>query len=118
MHIWAGLPGRGPEVVDNYSIYYIAIRYRGGIMPGKLEDNIVNRVRMLLGPEATWRSDKQAESMRLIISLKIDQIAINMLPTGAGKSILFILPAVMRETGTSIIPFAGISLQRGHDMGV
>jgi hypothetical protein len=84
----------------------------------KLEDNIANGFRMLLGPETTWRSDKQAESMRSIISLKTDQIAFNMLPTGAGKSILFILPAGMRETGTSIIPFAGISLRRGHGMGV
>ncbi|KAH6977718.1 hypothetical protein EDB80DRAFT_593507 [Ilyonectria destructans] len=34
--------------------------------------------------------------------LKTDQTAINVLPTGAGKSILFMLPAVMRETETSI----------------
>lgn len=58
----------------------------------------------------TWRSDKQAESMRSIMALKADQTVINMLPTGAGKSILFILPAVIENTGTSImvVPFIAL----------
>ncbi|GKU09633.1 unnamed protein product, partial [Fusarium langsethiae] len=69
----------------------------------KLEDEMADGLRKLLGPKATWRSDKQAESMRSIMALKADQTAINVLPTGAGKSILFMLPAVMQDTGTSIV---------------
>ncbi|GKU10861.1 unnamed protein product, partial [Fusarium langsethiae] len=69
----------------------------------KLEDEMAEGLRRLLGPKATWRSDKQGESMRSIMALKADQTAINILPTGAGKSILFMLPAVMQDTGTSIV---------------
>ncbi|UPK90715.1 hypothetical protein LCI18_002794 [Fusarium solani-melongenae] len=48
--------------------------------------------------------------MRLIISLKTGQTAINVLPTGARKSILFMLPAVIREARTSIVvvPFMAL----------
>ncbi|EXK77042.1 hypothetical protein FOQG_18233 [Fusarium oxysporum f. sp. raphani 54005] len=53
-----------------------------------IEDEMTDGLRRLLGPKATWRSDKQAECMRSIMALKADQTAINVLPTGAGKSIL------------------------------
>lgn len=89
----------------------------------KMEDDMADGLRTLLGPEATWRSDKQAESMRSIMSLKTDQTAINVLPTGAGKSILFMLPAVMQETGTSIVVVPLVALMdhlatRATAMGV
>ncbi|KAL9560637.1 hypothetical protein ACKAV7_015200 [Fusarium commune] len=76
----------------------------------KLEEEMRDGLRKLLGPKATWRSDKQAESMRSIMTLKADQTAINVLPTGAGKSILFMLPAVMQDTGTSIVVVPFIAL--------
>ncbi|EYB28035.1 hypothetical protein FG05_30289 [Fusarium graminearum] len=89
----------------------------------KLEDDMADGLRRLLGPKATWRSDKQAESMRSIMALKADDTAINVLPTGAGKSILFMLPAVMQDTGTSIVvvPFVALMddlVARATDMGV
>ncbi|KAL3599869.1 hypothetical protein FPOAC2_04097 [Fusarium poae] len=89
----------------------------------KLEDEMTDGLRKLLGPKATWRSDKQAESMRSIMALKADQTAISVLPTGAGKSILFMLPAVMENTGTSIVvvPFVALMddlVTRATDMGV
>ncbi|KAL9563895.1 hypothetical protein ACKAV7_011930 [Fusarium commune] len=89
----------------------------------KLEDDMADGLRRLLGPKATWRSDKQAESMRSIMALKADQTAINVLPTGAGKSILFMLPAVMQDTGISIVvvPFVALMddlVARATDMGV
>jgi superfamily II DNA helicase RecQ len=89
----------------------------------KLEDEIRDGLRKLLRPKATWRSDKQAESIRSIMALKADQTAINVLPTGAGKSILFMLPAVMQDTGTSIVvvPFVALMdnlVTRATDMGV
>ncbi|KAF4340723.1 recq family helicase [Fusarium beomiforme] len=89
----------------------------------KLEDEMTDGLQRLLGPKATWRSDKQAESMRSIMALKADQTAINVLPTGAGKSILFMLPAVMQDTGTSIVVVPFVALMddlaaRATDMGV
>ncbi|KAK7583650.1 hypothetical protein V3481_012931 [Fusarium oxysporum f. sp. vasinfectum] len=88
-----------------------------------IEDEMTDGLRRLLGPKATWRSDKQAECMRSIMALKADQTAINVLPTGAGKSILFMLPAVMQDTGTSIVvvPFVALMddlVARATDMGV
>jgi superfamily II DNA helicase RecQ len=61
--------------------------------------------------------------MRSIIALKADQTAINVLPTSAGKSILFILPAVIENTGISIIVVPFVALMddlviRAIDMGV
>ncbi|KAK7582804.1 hypothetical protein V3481_012103 [Fusarium oxysporum f. sp. vasinfectum] len=89
----------------------------------KMEDDMTEGLRALLGPKATWRSEKQAESMRAIMSLKTDQTAINVLPTGAGKSILFMLPAVMQLTGTSIVVVPYVALMddlvtRATAMGV
>ncbi|KAF4421770.1 recQ family helicase [Fusarium austroafricanum] len=89
----------------------------------RLEEEMTDGLQRLLGPNATWRSDKQAESMRSIMALKADQAAINVLPTGAGKSILFMLPAVMQDTGTSIVvvPFVALMddlVTRAIAMGV
>ncbi|ENH63564.1 hypothetical protein FOC1_g10000041, partial [Fusarium oxysporum f. sp. cubense race 1] len=73
--------------------------------------------------KATWRSDKQAECIQSIMALKADQTAINMLPTRAGKSILFMLPAIMQDTGISIVVVLFVALMddlvaRATDMGV
>ncbi|VTT58917.1 unnamed protein product, partial [Fusarium fujikuroi] len=89
----------------------------------KMEDDMAQGLRTLLGPKATWRSEKQAESMRATMSRKTDQTAINVLPTGAGKSILFMVPVVMQLTGTSIavVPYVALMaglLTRATAMGV
>ncbi len=88
-----------------------------------IEADMAAGLRKLLGPEATWRSDKQAECMRVIMGLSDGQSAINVLPTGAGKSILFMLPAVMPDGGTSIVVVPFIALiddlvMRARAMGV
>ncbi|KAK7230149.1 hypothetical protein V2G26_002319 [Clonostachys chloroleuca] len=74
------------------------------------ENDIADGLQTLFGPDGAWRSDKQAESMRSIMLLKNGQAVISVLATGAGKSILFMLPAVMRDTGTSIVmvPFVAL----------
>lgn len=69
-------------------------------------------LRRLLGEGATWRSDKQGEAARTILGPEgRDESVIMVLPTGAGKSVLFMLPAVMRDTGTSIVvvPFVALA---------
>lgn len=87
------------------------------------EQQMVVGLRTLMGPTSTWRSAKQRESMQAILSLRGDQGAICILPTGAGKSLLFMIPAVMPDRGTSVVvvPFAALKLdllQRGQELGV
>ena len=53
---------------------------------------------------------KQKESIITIIALKGEEIAINILPTGARKSILFILLGIIYNTGISIIIILFIAL--------
>lgn len=87
------------------------------------EEVIVGGLRSLLGVDVEWQSEKQAESMRTIMRLREGETAIIVLPTGAGKSILFMLPAILRDGGTSIVvvPFVALMedlISRAHEMGV
>lgn len=62
------------------------------------------------GAQATWRSPKQAVCMHTIMRMQGAEQLICVLPTGAGKSVLFMAPAVMRGTGTTvvIVPFTAL----------
>lgn len=85
--------------------------------------DITNGLQTLFGAAGAWRTVKQEECMRTIFGLGRGRSAICVLPTGAGKSILFLLPAVLPRTGTSIVvvPFVALQhdlVQRAHDMGV
>ncbi|KAL7903691.1 hypothetical protein GGI35DRAFT_492713 [Trichoderma velutinum] len=62
----------------------------------------------LEGRGATWRSAKQEECMHAIMRLEGSRHLICVLPTGAGKSVLFMAPAVMRGRGTTVVvvPFS------------
>ena len=79
--------------------------------PERAEEDMVEGLRRLLGPSSTWKSLKQKESMQTILRLKGDTSGICVLPTGAGKSILFMLPAMLSEGGTSIVivPFVALA---------
>jgi superfamily II DNA helicase RecQ len=59
------------------------------------ERQMVVGLRTLMGPTSTWRSVKQRESMQAILSLRGDQGAICILPTGAGKSLLSYITCAM-----------------------
>lgn len=61
--------------------------------------------------------------MQAVLRLKGDTCGICVLPTGAGKSILFMLPAVLREGGSSIVivPFVALIddlVDRARTLGV
>ncbi|KAH6661461.1 hypothetical protein F5X68DRAFT_178705 [Plectosphaerella plurivora] len=78
---------------------------------------------VLLGAGAGWRSKKQGEAMRTIMGLRGDSSAIVVLPTGAGKSVLFMLPSVLRKGGSSIVvvPFVALMddlVTRAREMDV
>ena len=64
----------------------------------------------LLGPQATWKIPEQGEAMEAIMNLTQQQQLMVVLPTGAGKSVLFMLPALLEEMGTNIVvvPFAAL----------
>lgn len=49
-----------------------------------------------MGPASMWRPGEQRECMEKILALPGEESAICVLPTGAGKSLLFMVPAVMR----------------------
>lgn len=84
---------------------------------------VIEELGKLLGSGATWRSEKQAESMHAILDAKAGRNVISVLPTGAGKSILFMLPGIMKDTGTSIVvvPFVALTedlMTRAREAGV
>lgn len=77
----------------------------------------------LEGRNATWRSAKQEECMHAILRLEGARHVICVLPTGAGKSVLFMAPAVMRGRGTTVVvvPFSGLVddlVKRTREKGV
>lgn len=87
------------------------------------ERRMVDGLRMLMGPASTWRAGKQRECMEKILALHGEQSAICVLPTGAGKSLLFMVPAIMRGGGTNVVvvPFAALMtdmVDRARRMGV
>jgi superfamily II DNA helicase RecQ len=87
------------------------------------EEEMVGGLRQLLGPRATWKSTRQKDAMREILQLQGDTVAICVLPTGAGKSILFMLPAMLCEGGTSVVvvPFVALLddlVERARTFGV
>jgi hypothetical protein len=59
------------------------------------DEAMIEGLRRLLGPTATWKSLKQRECMQAILRSKGDEASIYVLPTGAGKSILFMLLAIL-----------------------
>jgi superfamily II DNA or RNA helicase len=80
-------------------------------------------LRELEGKSATWRSAKQEECMHAIMQLEGERHLVCVLPTGAGKSILFMAPAMMRGRGTTIVvvPFSRLiddMVKRTREKGV
>ncbi|KJK87120.1 hypothetical protein H633G_09028 [Metarhizium anisopliae BRIP 53284] len=65
-------------------------------------------LRQLEGSGATWLSAKQEECMHAIMRLEGARHLICVLRTGAGKSNLFMAPALMRGRGTTVVvvPFS------------
>lgn len=87
------------------------------------DEELLSGLRTLLGPEANWKSSEQAECCRTILQLQGEQTAICILPTGAGKSLLFFVPAILGSGGINIviIPFVALIedlVKRARTMGV
>lgn len=67
------------------------------------DEDLLQALRTLFGAGAEWKSAEQALCYRTICRLQGQQSVIYILPTGAGKSLLFYIPAVLENSGISII---------------
>ncbi|KAI3317262.1 hypothetical protein HD806DRAFT_492673 [Xylariaceae sp. AK1471] len=80
-------------------------------------------LRKLLGPNARWKLPEQRESVVKVMAMGDGQVLIVVLPTGSGKSILFMLPAVAETAGTTVVVVPFVALMddlaaRARDLGV
>lgn len=80
-------------------------------------------LRMLFGHQARWRLDEQREGMKRIMGSTGTDVLLLVLPTGGGKSVFFMLPAVVEDGGTSIVvvPFVALMedlVARAEEFGV
>ncbi|KID81227.1 recQ family helicase [Metarhizium guizhouense ARSEF 977] len=75
-----------------------------------VEEDMVNGLRRLYGPASTWKSVVQRECMQAILRMEGEKSMIGVLPTGAGKSVLFMVPSIMDYGGTNIVvvPFVAL----------
>lgn len=58
---------------------------------------MVDGLRRLLGSTASWKLLEQREYMQAILRSKGNEVSICVLPRGAGRSMLIILPAMLIE---------------------
>jgi superfamily II DNA helicase RecQ len=81
-------------------------------------------LRALLGANAGWRSAEQEEAMKRIMTLRGGSVLIVVLPTGGGKSILFMLPALPSTNGgvsIVVVPFVALMedlASRAREFGI
>src|SRR5438552_7404164 len=76
---------------------------------------------IFIGPNSTFRSPEQQEGLLAILQGESPLVVI--LPTGRGKSLLFMLPATLHDANTTIviIPFIAlmkILLSKYRDAGI
>lgn len=89
----------------------LAIQARGGSNsvssdgPGRERviphPSIIKMLRRLLGKNATFKTPEQAEALE--VSLALDRHLVQVGPTASGKSMAFLLPAALRDKGTTIV---------------
>ncbi|SLM37315.1 Zinc finger, C2H2 [Lasallia pustulata] len=76
-------------------------------------DELQKGLERLLGNGASWRTVEQEQAMRKIVAKEAQEsqdTLIVVLPTGGGKSVLFMLPSLIGTSGTSIVvvPFVAL----------
>jgi len=80
--------------------------------PWPSHDLLLAARKLYCNPALTWKSPEQEEAMTMIMSWT-EQVVV-VLPTGAGKSLLFMLPPTLTDAGITVLVvlslrFAGIS---------
>lgn len=76
----------------------------------KTEDEIQQELRRIIGEKAKWKMKEQDETMRQIMRIKERDTLMMILPTGGGKSVLFMLPALISSRGTSVVMMPFVAL--------
>lgn len=89
------------------------------------EASIQQGLRQLLGPTARWKSAEQGQAVERILAMKAHERLIVVLPTGGGKSLPFMLPAILKEregqTTVVVVPFAALIqdvVRRAREFGI
>jgi superfamily II DNA or RNA helicase len=78
-----------------------------------VESRALATLRGLLGdPEATWSSDDQRTAVLTMLQRQADLIA--LLPTGSGKSMIALIPALMENNITTVLVCPLISLMTDY----
>lgn len=84
------------------------LRDEGSVSAGSIQQGL----RQLFGPTARWKSAEQGQAVERVMAMKAYERLIVVLPTGGGKSPLFMLPTILpgREGGTTVVvvPFAAL----------
>jgi len=65
------------------------------------DEKIRNAARKMYGTSFKWRSEKQEEAVKAVV--EGDNPLIVVLPTSAGKSLTFMLPATFDDAGTTVV---------------
>ena len=73
------------------------------IRPVDIDIDLTIGLRRLFGPTARWLSDEQYIGAVKASRLPPGEALIVVLPTGGGKSALFLLPPLVEPTGTTIV---------------
>lgn len=79
----------------------------------------------MLGQTACWKTDEQRDGMRRIMAMKDGDVQIIVLPTGGGKSILFMLPSTLQSeegrVSIVVVPFVALIddlVTRAREIGI
>ncbi len=93
----------------------------------KIEKKATRGLQLLYGLAARWRTVEQKESIHRILlattTPMTNNVFISILPTGGGKSLLFMIPAILEGRGTSIVvvPFTALIqdlVKRAQALGI
>lgn len=112
----SGIVNRPPQSGDQ-AAYQMA-------RPDEVETKLHQGLRKLLGEGASWRSEEQHAAARLVLTARNATRAIIVLPTGAGKSVLFMLPSLPGLNGgvsIVVVPFSALAndvVGRAREAGI
>jgi DEAD/DEAH box helicase len=82
---------------------------RRGVDRGDLESRVEEGLIKLVGPEGKFKSEEQREGLRGV--MRGDDPLVVVLNTGGGKSLLFMAPALLKGSRTTIVvvPFVALA---------
>ncbi|KDR73827.1 hypothetical protein GALMADRAFT_212084 [Galerina marginata CBS 339.88] len=91
------------QLVDSYSFEQSTKEY--------LASEALRKLRKLFGADATWTCPEQLQSILAVLMLETDVISV--LPTGAGKTMIIAIPALVEESRVSVVllPLRSILLE-------